>query len=175
VLRVTIVSILGNILDDDFADFQQADDFTSNTAAAPTKPANNNDLFDLLGDSSALPVSPALQFQPTPQPMSPLNQSSQQPQQQQKAPESPKPAESQSALDTGMWAQASNFVSLDGLGKNANTNQPKMGPSMNSLKNTSVANDWNKWATNNSNNTSPSPAAATPPKTNNAFDDLLSL
>ncbi|KAI8882989.1 ENTH-domain-containing protein [Backusella circina FSU 941] len=168
----------GNILDDDFADFQQADSFTSNTTTAPTKPTNNNDLFDLLGESSALPVSPALQFQPTPQPMSPLSQSSQQPQQpqqQQKAPESPKQAESQAALNTGMWAQASNFVSLDGLGKNSNTNQPKMGPSMNSLKNTSVANDWNKWATNNNNNNNNSNNVATPPKTNNAFDDLLSL
>lgn len=71
----------------------------------------------------------------------------------------------------GIWSQASNLVMLDSLGSNAAPVKPTQGPSMNSLKNTSVNAGWNNWASAN-----PSPAAQSQPqqtKQSSAFDDLL--
>lgn len=149
-------------IDDDFADFQHAvvDEPIISTAT------KNQDMFDLLGDDT----SPSQQFGGfTSQPITPLgNQQQQQPQQQQQSSvQETRPIEP--VAPTGMWAQASNFVSLDSLGKKSNNNAPAAGPSMNSLKSTSVQSGWNNWASNNQ-------QAPPPPKAVNktsAFDDLL--
>lgn len=72
----------------------------------------------------------------------------------------------------GMWSQASNLLALDSLGTKQVPAKPTQGPSMNSLKNSSVNAGWNNWASAN-----PSPSAQQPQqpksKQSSAFDDLL--
>ncbi|KAG2202491.1 hypothetical protein INT47_013107 [Mucor saturninus] len=156
--------------DDDFADFQFA------VASKSDTPASNksHDLFDLLGDDT----SPSQQFGGfTSQPIIPsASQQQQQQQQQQKQQQNQqqKPIEEKAKsiepiAPTGMWAQASNFVSLDSLGKKSSGSGPTAGPSMNSLKSSSVQSDWNNWASNNQQ--APPPPKA--PSKTSAFDDLL--
>lgn len=150
-------------IDDDFADFQHA---VKNEATVST--ANKSqDLFDLLGDDT----SPSQQFGGfTSQPITPLanHQQQQQQQRQQQQPVVEAKPTIEPIVPTGMWAQASNFVSLDSLGKTSSGNGPTTGPSMNSLKSNSVQTGWNNWAS--SNQQAPPPKAAN--KTS-AFDDLL--
>ncbi|KAI8642404.1 hypothetical protein BD408DRAFT_344245 [Parasitella parasitica] len=158
-----------NILDDDFADFQHAvAEVPAQTALKSSQP---QDLFDLLGDSSnntpATPSAGTLQQQSLrifDSPMAPISQ--QQPKQQQPTQEEKKP---ETSTPTGMWAQASNFVSLDSLGKTSSKTSQATGPSMNALKNTSVQTGWNDWASNNQ--SKPSTPVT---KTSSPFDDLLS-
>jgi epsin len=188
-------STSNKIIDDDFADFQHAVPMEEPTASATTattattttttttttkqnKPQQQQDLFDLLDNDTPIVSTAANTTQPplymfdTKQPITPSGYHSQ-PQQSQ-----PKPAEEEKKVSTpstptGMWAQASNFVSLDSLGKNTSNSMPAKGPSMNALKSNSVQADWNNWASNNSTpKPSPAPAAT---KTSSAFDDLLSL
>jgi epsin len=102
----------------------------------------------------------------TKQPMVP---SSQQHQQQQQQPLKQEEKKVEASTPTGMWAQASNFVSLDSLGKKSSNTTQSTGPSMNALKNTSVQADWNNWASNNQTRPAAPPAA----KPSSAFDDLL--
>ncbi|KAL9539089.1 hypothetical protein MBANPS3_010471 [Mucor bainieri] len=166
-----------NILDDDFADFQHAvadEPVQAAAAAAAPKKSQQQDLFDLLGDdASSTPVTPSagypqqqsLHMFETKQPMVP---SSQQQQQQQQAPKQEE-KKVEASTPTGMWAQASNFVSLDSLGKKSSNTAQSTGPSMNALKNTSVQADWNNWASNNQTKPAAPPAA----KPSSAFDDLL--
>ncbi|EPB86800.1 hypothetical protein HMPREF1544_06416 [Mucor circinelloides 1006PhL] len=164
-----------NILDDDFADFQHAVADDEPVQAAPKK-SQQQDLFDLLGDdsSSSTPAAPSavnpqqqsFHLFETKQPMVPSSQQQQQQQQQQQPKQEGKKVET--STPTGMWAQASNFVSLDSLGKKSSNNTQTTGPSMNALKNTSVQADWNNWASNNQ--TKPATPAT---KTSSAFDDLL--
>ncbi|PHZ16881.1 ENTH-domain-containing protein [Rhizopus microsporus ATCC 52813] len=147
--------------DDDFADFQFAvpeRNNNNNTQQSST----GNDLFDLLGgDVSAPPTS--------------IPQTTTVPPQQTIKQE--KEIQGTSTPATGMWAQASNFVSLDSLGKKSDiTLSAKAGPSMNSLKSTSVQASWNNWASNNGiqstvNNNSNNQSKNTK---SSPFDDLLS-
>lgn len=162
-----------NILDDDFADFQHAVADEPAQSAAPKK-AQQQDLFDLLGDdtsstpatsSAAHPQQHSLHMLETKQPVIP---SSQQQQQQQQAPKQEE-KKVEASTPTGMWAQASNFVSLDSLGKKTSNTTQSTGPSINALKNTSVQADWNNWASKNPTKPAAPPAA----KPSSAFDDLL--
>ncbi|KAK4515646.1 uncharacterized protein ATC70_010597 [Mucor velutinosus] len=165
-----------SILDDDFADFQHAVADEPVQTAAPKK-SQQQDLFDLLGDdASTTPVTPSaahpqqqsLHMFETKQPMVPSSQQHQQQQQQQQQPPKQEEKKVEASTPTGMWAQASNFVSLDSLGKKSNNTTQSTGPSMNALKNTSVQADWNNWASNN-----PTKPAAPPAKASSPFDDLL--
>jgi epsin len=72
----------------------------------------------------------------------------------------------------GIWSQASNLVSLDSLGKKTEAAKPAQGPSMNSLKNSSVNAGWNDWATQNPSTTQQQPQQQQT-KQSSAFDDLL--
>lgn len=170
-------------IDDDFADFQHA--VVEESAVVSKK----KDLFDLLGDDSITTTTsatgsnnataaPSNQFSifDSQQPMTPSGYQQKQlyqpqPQQtkQQNHIEETSTATVAPTTPTGMWAQASNFVSLDSLGKKANSNTPSSGPSMNSLKSSSVQAGWNNWASNNQQQPAPKPAN----KTTSAFDDLL--
>ncbi|CEG66785.1 Putative Epsin-3 [Rhizopus microsporus] len=145
--------------DDDFADFQFAVPERSNNSNSAQQSSTSNDLFDLLGgDVSAPPTSI-----PQASPVSPQQTTKQE-----------KEIQGASTPATGMWAQASNFVSLDSLGKKSDTTlNAKTGPSMNSLKSTSAQASWNNWASNNTvqstvNNQSKNTKSSSP------FDDLLS-
>ncbi|GAA5795266.1 hypothetical protein HPULCUR_000621 [Helicostylum pulchrum] len=145
------------LLDDDFSDFQHA------VADEPTTTASKKqDVFDLLGDDTG--SSSHHQFGDfESQPVAP---SGYQQQQAQSSVVDDNTTHIPSAT-TGMWAQASNFVSLDSLGKKANDNTRSTGPSMNALKSSSVQADWNNWASSNQQAQPPKP------KTTTAFDDLL--
>ena len=179
---------------DDFDDFQSAPAAAPPAAAAAAaKPKTTNDLFDLLGNDvfGAAPVaqappasaSPAMSrplspsssnnnsrpasmqsFAPTPvMATSQQQQQQQQSQQQQQQQEQPK-----AALPSGMWSQASAFVSLDSLGKSSGPAKPTVGPSMNAMKSSSANAGWNAWASSNQ------PATPSKPKALSPFDDLLS-
>lgn len=152
-------------------------------------PARKNDIFDLLGDDSTftsaptpqrqqqqqqpnLMLSQAMSFDTLVANNSQLNHS---PVIQPSAPKTPSQgtttSNNQSAAIGGIWSQASNLVMLDSLGSKAEPVKPTQGPSMNSLKNTSVNAGWNNWASAN-----PSSAAQpqqTTTKQSSAFDDLL--
>lgn len=168
-------------IDDDFADFQHAVADEPPATSSSSKP-KKQDIFDLLGEDNIIPSpntnassSSSKQFDlfVSSQPITPsgYQQSQlQQPQPQQRKEQSivEEKASPAAAKPTGMWAQASNFVSLDSLGKNATSSTPANGPSMNSLKSTSVQAGWNNWASNNQQQ-APKPAN----KTTSAFDDLL--
>lgn len=150
--------------DDDFADFQFA---VSSKPEAPTL-SKSHDMFDLLGDNTSQDFG-GFTSQPIIPSVNQQQQHQQQQQNQQKKPKEEKEKTVEPIAPTGMWAQASNFVSLDSLGKRSNGSGPTTGPSMNSLKSSSVQSDWNSWASNNQ-------QAPTPPKAANkssAFDDLL--
>ncbi|CEP09679.1 hypothetical protein [Parasitella parasitica] len=160
-----------NILDDDFADFQHA--VVEEPAPAAPKESQQQDLFDLLADNSGIPPTTpsagARQQQPLhifEQPMIPASQQQQQQQKQQHKQEEKK---AETGTPTGMWAQASNFVSLDSLGKSSSNNSQATGPSMNALKSDSVQAGWSNWASNNQLKPSTPVAKASSP-----FDDLLS-
>lgn len=152
------------LLDDDFTDFQHA------VVDEPTTSNKKQDLFDLLGDdtTTTITTSTSNQFDGfNSQPIIPSGyQQKRQPQQTQT--KQPSLVDDTPAVNTptGMWAQASNFVSLDSLGKKSNNNAPTTGPSMNTLKSSSVQADWNNWASSNQ-------QAQTPKPKTNAFDDLL--
>lgn len=164
-------------IDDDFADFQHA--VVEEPLSAPSKP-KKQDIFDLLGEdnitssTNTTTTSSTKQFDLfNSQPITPSGY--QQSQLQQPHPQQRKEqfiieenVTPPVSTPTGMWAQASNFVSLDSLGKNAASSTPSNGPSMNSLKSTSVQASWNNWASNNQQQ-APKPAN----KPTSAFDDLL--
>ncbi|CEI89133.1 hypothetical protein G6F70_002788 [Rhizopus microsporus] len=145
--------------DDDFADFQFAVPEGSNNNNNAQQSSTSNDLFDLLGGDVSAPPTSIPQASPVP-PQQIIKQE--------------KEIQGASTPATGMWAQASNFVSLDSLGKKSDTTlNAKAGPSMNSLKNTSIQASWNNWASNNVvqstvNNQSKNTKSSSP------FDDLLS-
>ncbi|KAI8376225.1 uncharacterized protein BYT42DRAFT_573836 [Radiomyces spectabilis] len=173
---------------DDFDDFQSA--VPSAAAPAPAAPAPKKaaNLFDLLDEDSftspgVAPSQPAPPIQsqpplfqtsmldspglaPSSQPLSPVNS---------KAPAAAAPATNttpKADLPSGMWSQASSFVSLDLLGKNSNQSKPNTGPSMNAMKNSSISAGWNNWAS--SNQTPPLSAAGSQKSSKSPFDDLLS-
>ncbi|KAI7889823.1 uncharacterized protein EV154DRAFT_513577 [Mucor mucedo] len=184
---------------DDFQSAPAAVKPTSAPTAVKTAP--KNDIFDLLGDDSTFTSAPSPQPQQQQQQQqqyqkpnlmlsqgmtfetlvagnSQLNYSPViQPSTVQRA-STPTAAPAVSQTKTqqpaaigGIWSQASNLVMLDSLGSNAAPAKPTQGPSMNSLKNTSVNAGWNNWASAN-----PSPAAQPQPqqtKQSSAFDDLL--
>ncbi|KAI8984026.1 hypothetical protein BDF20DRAFT_905156 [Mycotypha africana] len=190
-----------NILDDDFADFQSArNDLVFTSAATPTTSSTNKaaqqNLFDLLDDTASPTTAASLSPSTTAanninlstfeakQPITPSSanngfSSSQQQTTQPSNKPTPTTVSEEKKKDTplGMWAQASNFVSLDSLGKKPQNNSAVAGPSINSLKHTSVQASWNNWANNNSQ----SPTPSTKPVTANAatsssptpFGDLL--
>ncbi|KAI8364551.1 hypothetical protein BD560DRAFT_402698 [Blakeslea trispora] len=156
-----------DVLDDDFSDFQFAS--ASQTTAPSSQSNKQSDLFDLFSDgdrgTTQQPTNPLAAFE-SKQPMTPTS-----------TPQSPTIAKPTTEVaskpepapaTTGMWAQASGFVSLDSLGKKTNSNATTAGPSMNALKNTHVQADWNNWASKN-------PQQPQTPKKSTAFDDLLSL
>ncbi|KAI9261723.1 hypothetical protein BY458DRAFT_515719 [Sporodiniella umbellata] len=119
------------------------DDFADfQSAVQPTK-TTQNDLFDLLGGSIA-------------------------PTQQKPIQTTPAKQEQLQNSNVGMWAQASNFVSLDSFGKTTPA-APTAVTSMNSMKNSSAQTNWNSWATNNAKPSSSAASKSSP------FDDLLSL
>ncbi|KAI8988851.1 hypothetical protein BDB01DRAFT_783359 [Pilobolus umbonatus] len=180
-------------MDDDWGDFASGDandDFDSfqSTPVAQTKPpaqtsAPKKDLFDLLGDDDI--ITPAAQ-PPQPQNMmlaqamsfetlvSSNPQLNHSPKIEQvntsSATPTSRPATVPQSSTTnmgGIWSQASNLVSLDSLGSTKTSNKSTPGPSMNSLKNSSINAGWNNWASAN-----PSPSTQKP-KSSNAFDDLL--
>jgi hypothetical protein len=177
---------------DDFDDFQSAAPISSSNAftappaasskvAAPSKPAQSNDLFDLLGDDSFAPAPSNVSAAPAT--MNAQNMSSMAPPMGQHVtannPSSPPATTAGKSND--LWSQASSLVSLDSLGKGNNQNKPTVGPSMNSLKSTATASEWNTWANASSkppmNNfgsftSQPAQQQQTKPSTN-AFDDLL--
>lgn len=165
---------------DDFDDFQSAPAIKS-SAPKQVQPAPKNDIFDLLGDDSTFTSAPTPQRQQQPNLMlsqgmtfetlvagntqlkhSPVIQPSSTP--------SNAPAKTTNSKPIGgIWSQASNLVMLDSLGSTSAPAKPTQGPSMNSLKNTSVNAGWNNWASAN-----PSPAAQPQQtKQSSAFDDLL--
>lgn len=150
------------LLDDDFSDFQHA------VADEPTTASKKQDLFDLLGDDTTTNSSPHHQFGDfESQPIAPSGYQQQQQAQSSLVDDNATHTPTNTAsTPTGMWAQASNFVSLDSLGKKANDNTRSTGPSMNALKSSSVQADWNNWASSNQQ------AQPSKPKTS-AFDDLL--
>lgn len=80
---------------------------------------------------------------------------------------------SATASMNGIWSSGSNLFSLDSLGSN-NKPAPKVsqGPSMNSLKTTTINNDWSNWA---SSNTTTAKQATKNQQQSSVFDDLLSL
>ncbi|KAI9254596.1 hypothetical protein BDA99DRAFT_518801 [Phascolomyces articulosus] len=86
------------------------------------------------------------------------------------------PAKTQ--LPTGMWSQASAFVSLDSLGKSSGPAKPAVGPSMNAMKTSSANAGWQAWASNQpgtpSSTTSSAGATAPKQQQSSPFDDLLS-
>lgn len=175
-VQESVTSSSNNVLDDDFADFQHA--VTAEEPATATiynKPQQQQqDLFDLLDSNRSNNVVTTTQ-QPlsifdTKQPITPSGHHSQ-PQSRPEPDEDPKKVSTPST-PTGMWAQASNFVSLDSLGKNSANNAPAKGPSMNTLKSNSVQADWNNWASNNS---TPKSSQTPASKSSSAFEDLLSL
>ncbi|KAI9468886.1 MAG: hypothetical protein EXX96DRAFT_97666 [Benjaminiella poitrasii] len=169
-----------NIIDDDFADFQQATEVTS----SQNQQQQQQGLFDLLSEDNitATPTLAATSVHKTQSALDLFDPTT---------PSTPAPADNKqeqkqdtkttnNAIDTGMWAQASNFLSLDSLGKNASNAQPKTGPSMNTLKSNSVQASWNNWASNG-NSAASKPSSVVTPKSSNtttttssAFDDLLS-
>ncbi|KAI9357543.1 hypothetical protein BD770DRAFT_420123 [Pilaira anomala] len=187
----------GDDANDDFDDFQSAPTTTTTqvrttAAAAPVKntysqPApvkKSNDIFDLLGDDNTFTTAPTT---PTKQPNLMLaqgmsfdtlvasgnNHSQPTTPSANSGTNTPLSANNNNTSNPigGMWSQASNFVMLDSLGKtNKAPVKPTQGPSMNSLKNTSVNAGWNNWASAN-----PSPTTTTqqPKKQSSAFDDLL--
>lgn len=70
----------------------------------------------------------------------------------------------------GIWSSGSNLFSLDSLGSNKPApTKTAQGPSMNTLKSSSVNNDWNNWASTNTTSKPPQN------KQSSVFDDLLSL
>jgi epsin len=162
------------VTDDDFADFQHA--VVVEEPTTQRKPQQQQDLFDLLDNDTSVSTTssvsqPPLYMFDAKQPITPSGYHS------QPQPPQPKPIEEQKkvstpSIPTGMWAQASNFVSLDSLGKNTSSNTRAEGPSMNALKSNSVQADWNNWASNNS---TPKPSQAPAAKVSSAFEDLLSL
>jgi hypothetical protein len=183
---------------DDFDDFQSAAPVSSSNAftappaaiskvAAPSKPAQSNDLFDLLGDDSFAPapsnVSAAPALSP-PATMNAQNMSPIAPMGQHVTANNPSsPPATTAGRSNDLWSQASSLVSLDSLGKGNNQNKPTVGPSMNSLKTSATASEWNTWANasskppmNNFGSFSSQPAQQqqqqSKPSTN-AFDDLL--
>ncbi|KAG1453855.1 hypothetical protein G6F56_007466 [Rhizopus delemar] len=121
------------------------DDFADFQSAVPNIKTTQGDLFNLLGDTS-VPVEPQISTT---------------------APDVLIKQEPVKETNMGMWAQASNFVSLDSLGKPAHAT-PTTVTSMNSMKNNTVQSDWNNWATSN---VKPSSNA----QKSSPFDDLLSL
>ncbi|CAO3700122.1 unnamed protein product [Rhizopus stolonifer] len=159
--------------DDEFDDFQSAPSMATSVAAAPAVapvPAKkSNDIFDLLGDDIITTPAAAPQqasgFMPT-QPMSNdlFGNNFKQPVKQETQPQS----SGNSTPIGGMWSQASSFVSLDSLGKKAETAKPNStGPSMNALKNSNTNSNWNNWASPTTTNTQQTK------KSSSAFDDLL--
>lgn len=155
------VSTKSNALfDDDFSDFQHA------VPNEPTTTTKKQDLFDLFGESSS--SSNINQFGDfSSQPIVPSSGYQQQQKQPSSLVDNHSNDVSAASTSTDMWAQASNFVSLDSLGKKTNHNMPSAGPSMNALKSSSVQADWNNWANSNQQQAQPSK-----PK-NSVFDDLL--
>ncbi|KAI8078964.1 uncharacterized protein B0P05DRAFT_541882 [Gilbertella persicaria] len=146
-----------DVLDDDFDDFQFA-----TPAQEPSLSNKQPDLFDLLGEESTTPTHQLAAFEAK-QPITPASPGYHQPEKPKEVEPAPAP------VTAGIWAQASGFVSLDSLGKKPNQTATTTGPSMNTLKSTSVQADWNNWASKN-----PQSQPQTPKKTT-AFDDLLSL
>lgn len=188
---------------DDFDDFQSAAPVSSSNAfsapsatsskqtAPASKPSQNNDLFDLLGDDSFAPAPtnvstpPVLsapvtmntqgmsQFAPMGQPAA-TNAAS-----QSANPSFPAPA----GKSNDLWSQASGLVSLDSLGKGSDQNKPTVGPSMNSMKSSATASEWSSWANSSkamnnfggfNNQAAPQQQQQQQSKpSTNAFDDLL--
>ncbi|KAI8143719.1 hypothetical protein BJV82DRAFT_514240 [Fennellomyces sp. T-0311] len=174
----------------DFDDFQSALPATTATSSV-AKPKTTNDLFDLLGNdvfgsapATATPAAPMTQAPATAspamsRPLSPSSTNNSRPASMQSfAPPTPvsQPLQQQSTapkseLPSGMWSQASAFVSLDSLGKSSGPAKPAVGPSMNAMKSSSANAGWNAWA---SSNQPAMPTSSTKPKQSSPFDDLLS-
>ncbi|KAI9496774.1 hypothetical protein BDB00DRAFT_72814 [Zychaea mexicana] len=81
-------------------------------------------------------------------------------------------ANTSSQLPSGMWSQASAFVSLDSLGKASGPAKPSVGPSMNSMKTSSANAGWQAWASSNQPAT-PTSGAHKQQQQQSPFDDLL--
>ncbi|KAI9287521.1 hypothetical protein BC943DRAFT_318275 [Umbelopsis sp. AD052] len=183
----------GGVANDDFDDFQSAAPISSSNTfsappaasskmAAPSKPTQSNDLFDLLGDDSFSPAPSNMSAAPAT--MNAQSMSSMAPMGQHVTANNPSsPPATTAGKSNDLWSQASSLVSLDSLGKGNNQNKPTVGPSMNSLKSSATASEWSSWANasskppmNNFGSFTSQPAQQqqqqTKPSTN-AFDDLL--
>lgn len=164
-----------SLFDDDFDDFQQAPD-----VEVPKKPQQHlttqkEDLFDLLGDStptSTTQQQPSLDIFESKQPIIPSGYEQQTQQQQSTSAPKLEKEDKTDVLSTGMWAQASNFVSLDYLGKKTAQSTATKGPSMNAMKTNSVQADWSNWANKNSSKPS-TPTRTNAQPSSSSFDDLL--
>lgn len=131
------------------------------TTPVQQAPANNNNIFDLLGEDVVTPVAaPTVQQQKTPIPSFDQLSISQASTPTTTTPTTPM---------NGIWSSGSNLFSLDSLGNTKTTSTAKtaQGPSMNTLKTSTLNNDWNSWATTNTKPQENKPSSV--------FDDLLSL
>ncbi|KAI8988213.1 hypothetical protein BDF20DRAFT_910735 [Mycotypha africana] len=91
------------------------------------------------------------------------------------------PASSSAASIGGIWSQGSKLINLDSLTSPQAPKKQEQGPTINSLKTSSINASWNSWGTSNSSSSAatPSQQSTQPPqqqqqnKQQSLFDDLL--